>query len=241
MRAEDRIERARMLYERAVFDGDTGALATADSELDAVEADLALARGRVIHTRFLEQLDEDSAHQATVTRELALFERAVELYRGLADVRGEGEALFWVGCFHQVVRQDDQTAVPILERARELADRPATWARCPRRFGTWASPSTGPGVWTTRASGWRSRPGCAGRSGSCRRRRGPGRAGLRRRRRRPRRRRPRAAGRGGRDRRVNRRPPHHAPGRRGPRPPVARHPARWRGRSRYPCGRPDGG
>ena len=122
MSAEDRIERARMLYERAVFNGDAGALETADSELDRVEADLALARGRVIHTRFLEQLDEDSAHQATATRELALFERAVELYRGLPDVRGEGEALFWVGCFHQVVRQDDQTAVPILERARELAD-----------------------------------------------------------------------------------------------------------------------
>jgi tetratricopeptide (TPR) repeat protein len=123
MSAEDRIERARQLYERAVFDGDAGALATADSELDGVEADLALARGRVIHTRFLEQLDEDSGHQATVTRELALFERAVELYRGLADVRGEGEALFWVGCFHQVVRRDDETAVPILERSRELAER----------------------------------------------------------------------------------------------------------------------
>jgi hypothetical protein len=122
MSAEDRIERARLLYERAVFNGDAGALAIADSELDGVEADLALARGRVIHTRFLEQLDEDSGHQATATRELALFERAVELYRGLADARGEGEALFWVGCFHQVVRQDDQTAVPILERARELAD-----------------------------------------------------------------------------------------------------------------------
>ena len=121
MSAEDRIERARLLYERAVFDGDAGALATADSELDVVEADLALARGRVIHTRFLEQLDEDSGHQATVTRELALFERAVELYRGLADVRGEGEALFWVGCFHQVINRDDQTAVPILERSRELA------------------------------------------------------------------------------------------------------------------------
>ena len=52
-----------------------------------------------------------------------LFERAAELYRKLADVRGEAEALFWVGCFHQVVRQDDQTAVPILERARELAEQ----------------------------------------------------------------------------------------------------------------------
>src|SRR5919206_249365 len=50
-----------------------------------------------------------------------LFERAMQLYRGLADVRGEGESLFWVGCFHQVVRGDDGAAVPALERAYELA------------------------------------------------------------------------------------------------------------------------
>jgi hypothetical protein len=36
----DRIERARLLYERSVFDGDASALAAADRELDAVEADL---------------------------------------------------------------------------------------------------------------------------------------------------------------------------------------------------------
>jgi hypothetical protein len=121
MSAENRIERARLLYERAVFDGDTGALATADSELDGVEADLALARGRVIHTRFLGQLDEDPERAMEDPRELALFERAARLYRERADVRGEAEALFWIGCFHQVVRRDDQTAVPTLERSRELA------------------------------------------------------------------------------------------------------------------------
>ena len=59
MSADDRIERARLLYERAVFDGDAAALATADGELDAVEADLALARGRIMHTRFLQQRDAD--------------------------------------------------------------------------------------------------------------------------------------------------------------------------------------
>src|SRR5277367_5698540 len=121
MSAENRIERARLLYERAVFNGDVGALATADSELDGVEADLALARGRVIHTRFLGQLDEDPERAIEDPRELVLFERAAKLYRNLADVRGEAEALFWIGCFHQVVRRDDQTAVPILERSRGLA------------------------------------------------------------------------------------------------------------------------
>ena len=120
MSAEDRIERSRLLYERAVYGGDTSALATADRELDRVEADLALARGRVIHTRFLVQLDEDLERLTEDPRELALFERATELYRELGDVRGEGESLFWIGCFHQVVRQDDDTAVPILEQSYEL-------------------------------------------------------------------------------------------------------------------------
>jgi hypothetical protein len=55
MSADDRIEAARLLYERAVFTGDADALTTADRELDGVEADLALARGRIIHTRFLER------------------------------------------------------------------------------------------------------------------------------------------------------------------------------------------
>ena len=41
--SDDRIERAGLLYERAVFGGDAGALATAKRELDGVEADLALA------------------------------------------------------------------------------------------------------------------------------------------------------------------------------------------------------
>ncbi len=123
MSAEDRIERARLLYERAVYCGDASALATADRELDAVEADLALARGRVIHTRFLAQLDEELERLTEDPRELALFERATKLYRELGDVRGEGESLFWVGCFHQVVRQHDDTAVPILEQSYELGSQ----------------------------------------------------------------------------------------------------------------------
>jgi hypothetical protein len=52
-----------------------------------------------------------------------LFERAAKLYRELGDVRGEGESLFWVGCFHQVVRQDDDAAVPILEQSYELGSQ----------------------------------------------------------------------------------------------------------------------
>jgi tetratricopeptide (TPR) repeat protein len=120
---DQRIERARLLYERAVFAGGDAPLTEADRELDGVEADLALARGRIIHTRFLHQRDEspDQAHEDP--RELALFDRAAELYRSLGDPRGEAECLFWIGCFHQVVRRDNDAAIPVLDRSLELASR----------------------------------------------------------------------------------------------------------------------
>ena len=121
MSAADRIERAGLLCERSTFHGDDGALAAADRELDAVEADLALARGRVIHGRFLEQRAADPGQAREDPRELALFERAAQLYRVLGDVGGEAESLFWIGCFHQVVRGDNGAAAPALERSRELA------------------------------------------------------------------------------------------------------------------------
>lgn len=111
-----RLEHARELYERAVFYGDQSALAMAERDLDGVEADLALARGRLLHARFFEAREEDAL-------ELTLFERAVALYRRHDDVRGEGEALFWVGIVHQVVRDDSARALPILERAYDLAER----------------------------------------------------------------------------------------------------------------------
>jgi tetratricopeptide (TPR) repeat protein len=114
MSVDERIERSRELYERAVFGGDSSGLATAERELNAVEADLALARGRILHARFLDTRIEDAA-------ELPLFERAVQLYQQLGDVRGEADSLFWVGCFHQVVRTDADTAVPSFERSCELA------------------------------------------------------------------------------------------------------------------------
>jgi len=111
---DERIERAGDVYVRAVFAGDTSGLAGAERELDAVEADLALARGRIMHGRFLTDHVEDPA-------ELGLFERAAGLFRRLGDVRGEGEALFWIGIVHQVIRDDNDTAAPFFEQARALA------------------------------------------------------------------------------------------------------------------------
>ena len=138
MSAEDRIERTRTLYEQAVFGGDVSGLADAERDLDAVEADLTLARGRTLHGRFLNERASADASPVEDPAELPLFERAAELYQALGDTRGEAEALFWIGCLHQVIRRDNETAVPHLERSRQLAaqvgDKP-TEAEALRHLG----------------------------------------------------------------------------------------------------------
>jgi hypothetical protein len=48
-----------------------------------------------------------------------VFERAAQL-PGFGNVGGEADSLFWIGCSHQVVRRDDGTAAPALQRSREL-------------------------------------------------------------------------------------------------------------------------
>ncbi|MGR6918443.1 hypothetical protein ACU635_29710 [[Actinomadura] parvosata] len=111
---DGRIEKAKRSYERAVFGGDIGELAAAEQDLDRVEADLALARGRILHARFLHDRRADP-------RELPLFERATDLYRTLGDAAGEAESLFWQGCYHQVVRNDPGRAVPLLRQSCDLA------------------------------------------------------------------------------------------------------------------------
>lgn len=121
MNAEDRIERARNIYEQAVYSGDAGALTEAERDLDALEADAALARGRILHARFLTERASAGSSPEEDPAELPLFQRAADLYRVLGDVRGEAEALFWIGCLHQVIRRDDETAVPELERSQRLA------------------------------------------------------------------------------------------------------------------------
>jgi len=113
---EGRLDLARTLYDEAVFNGAADAPARGHRVLDSVEADLCLARGRLRHAEFLQRREEDP-------RELADFQRAAELYGALGDVRGEAEALFWLGTFHQVVREDTETALPLLERSYALADQ----------------------------------------------------------------------------------------------------------------------
>ncbi|MEU4473973.1 tetratricopeptide repeat protein [Micromonospora sp. NPDC023888] len=138
MNAEDRIERAKNFYEQVVFGGDASVLADADRDLDAVEADAALARGRILHARFLNERASSGSSPVEDPAELPLFERATELYEALGDTRGQAEALFWIGCLHQVIRRDNETAVPHLERSRQMAaqvgDKP-TQAEALRHLG----------------------------------------------------------------------------------------------------------
>jgi tetratricopeptide (TPR) repeat protein len=134
---DERIQRSRLLYERAILAGEKDGLDAADQALDAVEADLAVARGRVLHGRFLTRREEDPDVTGD-PRELALFERAAGLYRALGDERGEAAAMFWAGCFHQVTGRDNTTAVPLLSQSLELAGRagdPVTTAEALRDLG----------------------------------------------------------------------------------------------------------
>lgn len=112
----DRIQHVEQLYEAAVFGGDVAAVPSAMQELDRLEAELALARGKILHARFLQEWQEDPQEEAVLLRAVALFEQ-------VGDERGLGEALFWLALVHQVLRGDHDRALPLLERADELALR----------------------------------------------------------------------------------------------------------------------
>jgi hypothetical protein len=112
---DQRLDEAYALYEASVFYGDEDAVSKAHAVLDGVEADLALSRGRLIHAQYLK---DDGPEDP---RELKSFERAADLYRELGDDRGEAEALFWIGVYHQVLHEDGEASIPFLQRAEELA------------------------------------------------------------------------------------------------------------------------
>jgi len=113
--ADDPLLRAELLTEQAMFARSAAARAAADVELDRAEARLELERGRGLHAQFLiDRAGEDP-------RELAHFEAALAAARRAADPLLEGRARFWIGLVHQVVRDDDATAVPHLEAAYAAA------------------------------------------------------------------------------------------------------------------------
>ncbi|MEP7022602.1 MAG: hypothetical protein ABJB47_02065 [Actinomycetota bacterium] len=79
--ASNPIKRSRLFYERAIFTGDPAALAEAHRELGAVEADLAVACGRVLHGTFIAARASDPDHATPDPQALTLFERAAQLYQ----------------------------------------------------------------------------------------------------------------------------------------------------------------
>jgi tetratricopeptide (TPR) repeat protein len=107
--------RAARCYDDATFGGRPERVLEGEDELDVIEADLALARGKLLHARFLdgrEHVDE---------RELPLFEKAAELYEKHGERAKLASALFWVGCCHQVVLGDESTALDFFHASYDLA------------------------------------------------------------------------------------------------------------------------
>ncbi|MEW1587763.1 hypothetical protein AB0283_20285 [Micromonospora vinacea] len=78
MSTDHRIVRAREIYERAVFGGETSGLIDAEQGLHAVEADAALARGMILHARFQSAPVGAGSSPTEDPAELPLFERALE-------------------------------------------------------------------------------------------------------------------------------------------------------------------
>jgi tetratricopeptide (TPR) repeat protein len=109
---DERLKQATEAYELSVFGGDSSGVADAERGLAGLEAEVALARGRLLHTRFLNDGVEDPD-------ELPLFIKAAELSRD--DPRARGEALFWIGIVHQLIRNDHDTALGYYEQALTLA------------------------------------------------------------------------------------------------------------------------
>jgi nucleotide-binding universal stress UspA family protein len=120
---EDRIRGVSPLSQIESHEWSVAEWATSERLLDSVEADLALARGRLIYERFLRSgASGDRAHGVNGHPALPLFNRAAEIYRQTGDRRGEREALFWVGTLEQVLNHDYAAASRALEQSRELAE-----------------------------------------------------------------------------------------------------------------------
>jgi tetratricopeptide (TPR) repeat protein len=110
----DDLERAEYSYQAAIFAGDTDGAAEALRGLGGTGPEYDLARGKLRHCANIAERQQD-------TEELACFEHAESGFAERGDLRGTGEALFWQGCYRQVLADDDEAARPLFERALELS------------------------------------------------------------------------------------------------------------------------
>ena len=108
------LERAEAAYAAAVFGGDIDAAARLLDSLSGDGPSYDVMRGKLRHCANLADRVEDA-------EELALFTRAEAAFHAVGDTRGEAEAVFWQGCYHQVLAGDDTSARPLLERSARLA------------------------------------------------------------------------------------------------------------------------
>ena len=108
-------------YDDAVFGGRPEAVETGLVAARHAQAVVDLARGKLLHARYL-AADKRSGD---VPEELGAFESAAEGFAAVGDERGRGEAVLWLGLYHQVVRSDSVAALPFLESARDVAQRRA--------------------------------------------------------------------------------------------------------------------
>src|SRR6202012_904005 len=102
------LERAGRAYQAAMFAAETDEAAKVLQDLSGSGPEEDLARGKLRHCANI-------ADRRTDPEELACFERAETGFAERGDGRGTGAALFWRGCYHQVLADDDEAARPLFE------------------------------------------------------------------------------------------------------------------------------
>lgn len=121
---EERIRRISPLVRIESHEWSAPAWSDAERLLDATEAEIALARGRLIYEQYLRSGPGGyPALGANGRPALPHFQRAAELFHRLGNSAGEREALFWIGTLEQVLNRDYSAASLALEEARALAER----------------------------------------------------------------------------------------------------------------------
>ena len=113
------LQLAERSYHRCVFAGDAGEVDAALRGLVGDAPATLLARGKLLHARFL--VDRDAADEPDRREESACFDRALAGFRVAGDRCGQAQALFWQGCYWQVVAGDHARADGPLAAAAQLS------------------------------------------------------------------------------------------------------------------------
>jgi thioredoxin-like negative regulator of GroEL len=106
-----------------VFTGDAELVAAADRELDAAEADLAVARGRLMHARFL--LRRETGHLPGAAANLVGLAYVAAAQKRSSDALAlldEAEAIARSSAAHRILQQVSEARA---ELSGERAHRPA--------------------------------------------------------------------------------------------------------------------